>query len=103
MIEMMKKNLTPAIKEHSMQKPIERQNSRPRKLKKLDDPKANTDTLNTSNTSYKRPEGVRKMLTKGQRNSGISVGKNDSLNESQISQPTEAIDKFVDHKIKEGN
>ena len=64
MIEMMKKNLTPAIKEHSMQKPIERQNSRPRKLKKLDDPKSNTDTLNTSNTSYKRPEGVRKMLTK---------------------------------------
>ena len=65
MIEMMKKNLTPAINEQSVQKPIERQNSRPRKLKKLDDSKAETDPLNTSNTSYKRPEGVRKMLTKG--------------------------------------
>ena len=65
MIEMMKKNLTPAINEQSEQKPIERQNSRPRKLKKLDEPKADTDPLNTSTTSYKRPEGVRKMLTKG--------------------------------------
>ena len=43
------------------------------------------------------------MLTKGKRNSGLSQSKNDSLNESQISQPTEILDKFVDHKIKDAN
>ena len=44
------------------------------------------------------------MLTKGSRNSGTSVGKvDDSLNESQISQPTEMADKFVNQRIKDNN
>ena len=80
---------------------IERQNSKPRQLKKLEDSKSGEKI---QAQGYTRPQGVRKMLTKGSRNSGTSVGKvDDSLNESQISQPTEMADKFVNQRIKDNN
>ena len=62
-----------------VQKPVERQNSKPRQLKKIEDMKSGE---NIAAQGYQRPQGVKKMLTKNSRNSGMSLGRADSLNES---------------------
>ena len=99
MIQMMKQNLTgnPPENLRVVQKPRDKQDSKSRPLRKAEG-SGSRESLATQG-QYQRPQGVKRMLTKNGRNSATSLGNADSLNESQMSQPAEMLDKSANQKI----
>ena len=102
MIRMMQQSLTgnPPENLRVVPKPSAKPNPKPRQLPKVEG-SGSRENL-TGQGQYQRPQGVKRMLTKTGRNSATSLGRADSLNESQMSQP-ELPDKPSKQTIARGD